>query len=62
MKILDIELDWKNPFAIIIIGLFIYLFAYFFAYIVSPQLNKVVNFEERLRRRIIKERNQKVKF
>ena len=61
MKILYYEFDWKNPIFIMIIGLFIYIFAYCFAYIISPRLNEIVNFEERLRRRIVKERNKKVK-
>ena len=62
MKIFDFEFDWKNPLVIIIIGLFIYIFAFMFAYIVTPRLNRIVNFEERLRRRIINERSKKIKL
>jgi len=42
--------EWKSPLGLCLIGLVIYLISWLVAYIASPRLNKVVNFEERVRR------------
>lgn len=50
--------EWKSPLGLCLIGLVIYLISWLVAYIASPRLNKVVNFEERVRRQIIEDRKR----
>lgn len=50
--------SWKSPIGILLIGMFIYIFSLLVANILSPRLNKMVNFEDKLKNRIKKSRNK----
>ena len=54
--------SWKSPIGILFIGLFIYVFSMLFANFLTPRLNKMVNFENKLKNRIKKNRNKFKKF
>ncbi len=50
-------IKWNDPIGLIFIGLLIYIVSIIFANFTAPYLNRVVNFEDRLKRQIIKKRN-----
>ena len=60
-------IEWNSPIGLVMIGFIIYIGSILFANFASPYLNQIVNFEERLKKRIIQkkkldmERQKKIK-